>query len=76
MQCGDALWLPQVWYSVSPNDRAKFENMAQQLYPELAREPRSSRKLVQIRVKRRTLVDDTGVCIEIQRCGSKQAADA
>jgi JmjC domain, hydroxylase len=27
----------QVWYSVSPNDRAKFENMAQQLYPELAR---------------------------------------
>lgn len=27
----------QVWYSVSPNDRAKFENMAGQLYPELAR---------------------------------------
>lgn len=28
---------PKVWYSVSPNDRGKFENMAQQLYPELAR---------------------------------------
>lgn len=26
-----------MWYSVSPNDRGKFENMAQQLYPELAR---------------------------------------
>lgn len=28
---------PKVWYCVSPGDRLKFENMAGQLFPELAR---------------------------------------
>lgn len=27
----------QVWYSVAPGDRKKFENMAGQLFPELVR---------------------------------------
>lgn len=38
---GKALHSSQVWYCVSPSDRRRFEDMAKQLFPEMARSCRA-----------------------------------
>ena len=72
----------QVWYSVSPADRARFENMAEQLYPELARNCKAFLRhkdiLISPRVLRAFNVPFQQVCfryrLQLQECAACESA--